>query len=92
MPAVSIKINYSLLNSKGTLIASIVVPAISLTINRSSLIKLFINVDLPAFGLPSIATFFPFCFGVEYSGSFSSIFDFSKFMLIECSALISIVS
>ena len=41
------------------LIASIVVPAISLTINLSSLINLFIKVDLPAFGLPRIATFFP---------------------------------
>ena len=59
MPAVSIKINSSLLNINGTLIASIVVPAISLTINLSSFIKLFIKVDLPAFGLPRIATFLP---------------------------------
>jgi hypothetical protein len=40
------------------LIASIVVPAISETISLSSLINLFIKVDLPAFGLPNTAIFF----------------------------------
>ena len=55
------------------LIASMVVPAISETISLSSLINLFINVDLPAFGLPSTAIFLPS--GVIYclSGSASFI-------------------
>ena len=37
--------------------ASIVVPAISLTISLSSFTNLFINVDFPALGLPRTATF-----------------------------------
>jgi hypothetical protein len=53
------KIYSSLLNLKGISMASIVVPACSLTINLSSSIMLLIKVDLPAFGLPRIATLFP---------------------------------
>ena len=41
--------------------ASIVVPAISDTINLSYLINLLIKVDFPAFGLPKTAIFFPSC-------------------------------
>ena len=59
MPAVSIKIKSSLFTEKGILMASIVVPAISETINLSSLINLLINVDFPALGLPKTAIFLP---------------------------------
>ena len=50
MPAVSIKIKSSPLTVNGILIESIVVPAISETINLSSFMKLLIKVDLPALG------------------------------------------
>ena len=55
----SIKIKSWSSTVKGILIASIVVPAISETINLSSFINLFINVDFPALGLPRTAIFFP---------------------------------
>ena len=51
------KIKSSLFTEKGILMASIVVPAISETINLSSLINLLINVDFPALGLPKTAIF-----------------------------------
>ena len=74
---------------KGILIASIVVPAISETINLSSFINLFINVDFPALGLPRTAIFFPsgdsyFSFGRE-----SLMYVRRSLMFLECSALIS---
>ena len=67
-----------------------VVPAISLTTNLSSLIKLFIKVDLPALGLPSTATFLPSGRSIVVSGTLVSICDFNKFKFLECSALIFI--
>ena len=81
------RINFSSLNSKGILIESIVVPAISLTINLSSLINLFIKVDLPAFGRPRTATFFPSGISIDRSGNFFSRMDFKILIFIECSAL-----
>ena len=69
--------------------ASIVVPAISLTINLSSFTNLFINVDLPALGLPSIAIFLSSDDSILISGILDASSDFSSDILIECSALIS---
>ena len=66
-----------------------VVPAISLTINLSSFINLLIKVDLPAFGLPRIATFLP---SGNSMSAFVDLFSSScliLFKFFECSALIS---
>ena len=67
IPAVSIKIYlpYSFSNSES--IASLVVPAILLTITLFSPKILFTNEDFPTFGFPIIATFI-----VKLSSSFSS--------------------
>ena len=82
-------VNFSLLTSKGMLIASIVVPAISLTINLSSFTNLFINVDFPALGLPNTAIFLSSDNSIFISGILSASSDFNSEILIECSALIS---
>ena len=89
MPAVSIKIKSSSLTENGILIESIVVPAISETINLSSFIKLFIKVDLPALGLPRIAIFLPSGTLVWFSEIevFKNALKSVRFLL--CSALIS---
>ena len=60
MPAVSISRNKMPLMLITSSIVSLVVPAISLTMARFSLSKVLSKVDLPAFGLPMIATLTPF--------------------------------
>ena len=56
-PAVSTRIYGLPLRSKGTSIASRVVPGISNAITRSSPINLLIRVDLPTLGRPTTAIF-----------------------------------
>ena len=72
--------------------ASIVVPACSLTINLSSSIMLLIKVDLPAFGLPRIATLFPEWSIILLSGILLFKIVLNSSMFNECSELISIKS
>ena len=69
--------------------ASIVVPAISDTINLSSLINLLIKVDFPAFGLPKTAIFFPYGDSYFSLGNESLIKERRSVIFRECSALIS---
>jgi hypothetical protein len=68
---------------------SLGVPAISETISLSSLINLFMNVDLPALGLPSTAIFFPSGVSYLFFGRDSFIKDLKSEIFLECSALIS---
>ena len=78
---------------KGILMASIVVPAISDTTNLSSLMKLLINVDFPALGLPKTAIFFPATPSSSISSGSCSSRDFlSVSNPLECSALMCIKS
>ena len=74
------------------LIESIVVPAISETINLSSLINLLIKVDLPALGLPITAILLPSGYSSFSLGSFPLSKALSSVIFKECSALTSISS
>ena len=67
IPAVSIKLYFPVSFSKYESIASLVVPAISLTITLFSPNILLINEDFPTFGFPIIETFI-----ISLSLSFSS--------------------
>ena len=87
IPAVSFKINFTPFISIVCSKTSRVVPSISVTMLFSSLQRIFIMVDLPAFGLPTIETFTPFSKIVlnfapfKISSSFSFCFFISNISL-----------
>ncbi len=58
-PAVSISITGMPLTSTGSSILSLVVPGMSVTIALSKLSRRLSKLDLPAFGLPTMASFRP---------------------------------
>ena len=93
IPAVSIRVYISPSYFSAESIVSLVVPAISLTIERSLFNNLFKSEDFPAFGLPRIAMLSPSEISLVFlSSNFSTTASSKSPKFVLCSPEIPITS